>query len=90
MRMMLLVRFKEFRCILAVLEILMMNTGTYTSMLKRTKVSHTTLQRVLTNLANVGAITKRELGHRKVEYKITAKGRKLFKHLHGVRELLKN
>ncbi len=87
---MLLLKFKEFGCALTVLDLLIMDIGTYTSMIKKTKVSHTTLQRVLMDLRNIKAITKRDLGHKKVEYIISAKGRRLYKHLHGVQELLRS
>ncbi len=87
---MLLLRFKEFGCALTVLEVLIIGTGTYTAMMKKTKVSHTTLQRVLSDLTKVKAITKKDIGHRKVEYKITAKGRNLLKHLHRILTLLKD
>lgn len=69
--------FAEVRCILEVLRILGMGESKYSIMFRATKVSHTTLQRVLSELSNGKFIKKHNIGHQKVDYEITEKGRKL-------------
>ena len=80
---------RENRCILDVLRILDKRKSKYGKMFKETKVSHTTLQRVLTYLAKKKFIKKHDIGHMKVDYEITKRGRKLLKSLSELEEILK-
>jgi len=72
-------KFKEVECSVEVLKLLSSGKTTYSEMFRTTKVSHTTLQNVLSNRANAKAITKKDIGHKKVDYEITDKGKKLLK-----------
>lgn len=56
-------KFKENECLYLVLEILEKRNSTYGKMFKETKVSHTTLQRVLTYLILGKFIEKLEEGY---------------------------
>lgn len=78
--------FAEISCTLEVLRILNKKESRYSILFKTTKVSHTTLQRVLKELANKRFIIRDDIGHQKVNYKITEKGRDLFKVLLNLNE----
>ena len=80
---------RENSCILKVLKMLDRGKSKYTKMFKETKVSHTTLQRVLKYLAKKKFIKKHDIGHMKVDYEITSKGRRLLKSLVDLEEILK-
>ncbi len=67
----------ENRCVLEVLKILSKRQSKYSEMFKKTKVSHTTLQRVLKQLAQKKFIAKHNIGHQNVDYEINEKGKKL-------------
>ena len=58
-------------------------------MFRKTKVSHTTLQSVLKELNEKEFIVKYDIGHQKVDYEITNKGKKMFKVLLQLTELAK-
>jgi len=79
---------RENRCILEVLGILDKGKSKYGKMFKETKVSHTTLQRVLKYLVKKRFIKKSDIGHMKVDYEITTKGRKLLKLLADLKTTL--
>ena len=81
--------FAEISCILEVLKILNKNDSKYSVMFKKTKVSHTTLQRVLKELINKSFILKEDIGHQNVNYKIQEKGSLLLKHLQQIQDLIK-
>lgn len=79
---------RESSCILEILQILDKGKSKYGRMFKETKVSHTTLQRVLKYLARKKFIKKHDIGHMKVDYEITNKGRKLLKLLNDLKTTL--
>lgn len=81
--------FAETSCILEVLKLLNKGNSRYSVMFKKTKVSHTTLQRVLKELASKNFILKEDIGHQNVNYKIQEKGDILLKHLQQIQELIK-
>jgi len=81
--------FVEVRCILEVLKILNVGKSKYSEMFRRTKVSHTTLQSVLKELNEKGFIVKYDIGHQKVDYETTNKGRKLLSNLSQLNELVR-
>ncbi len=78
----------EMRCVLSVLETLNKGKSKYTSMFKETKVSHTTLQTVFKKLTGKDFIKKHDVGHMKVDYEITEKGREFLKKLKDIRNFL--
>ena len=82
--------FTENKCILEVLNILSGETSKYTDMFRKTKVSHTTLQRVLRKLNESKFIIKDNRGHQEVDYKITEEGRKLLFLLLKLKRLVNN
>ena len=69
--------FAEVRCIFEVLKILNIGKSKYSDMFRKTKVSHTTLQSVLRELADKEFIIKYDIGHQKVDYETTNKGKRL-------------
>ena len=69
--------FREISCIYEILQILNKGKSKYSKMFKETKVSHTTLQRVLNELIEKKFVNRYDIGHKKVDYEITDKGRKL-------------
>lgn len=79
---------KENRCVLEVLKILNEDKSKYSIMFKKTKVSHTTLQRVLKYLAKKNFIRRKDIGHMNVDYEITKKGRGVFESLLKLKEIL--
>ena len=79
---------KEAYCILEVLKILNKGKSKYNLMFRKTKVSHTTLQAVLKALEEKKFIKKYDIGHMKVDYEITEKGKKLHYLLLQLNELL--
>ena len=81
--------FKEIKCIFEVLKILNSDKSKYTAMFRKTKVSHTTLQSVLKELAEKEFIVKYDIGHQKVDYEITYKGKRLLAALTQLNELVK-
>ena len=81
--------FAEVRCIFEVLKMLNIGKSKYSDMFRKTKVSHTTLQSVLRELAEKEFIVKYDIGHQKVDYEITNKGRKIFTILLQLNELIK-
>ena len=80
---------KEVYCVLEVLRILGKKETRYSQMFKQTKVSHTTLQKVLRGLAGKGIIKKHDIGHMNVKYEITNKGRRFLACLNELESLLK-
>ena len=58
-------------------------------MFRKTKVSHTTLQSVLRELTEKGFIVKYDIGHQKVDYEITQRGRRLLVVLLELNQLVK-
>lgn len=79
---------KENQCVFGILTLLHKQKSTYTKMFKETKVSHTTLQRVLSGLQKQNLITKYDIGHKKVDYEITDKGDKVLLLLRELKKLL--
>ncbi len=79
-----LFKSKENQCLLQVLEILNKRVTTYGKLFKETKVSHTTLQRVLNYLVERKFVEKSEEG-----YKITNKGKEPLQLLQQLKILLK-
>ena len=79
---------REDSCVLRVLQILDKRKSKYGKMFKETKVSHTTLQRVLKYLVKKKFIKKHDIGHMKVDYEITRNGRKLLKLLTDLKIVL--
>ena len=79
---------KENQCALKVLQILDKRKSKYSKMAKETKVSHTTLQRVLKFLAKKKFIKRHDIGHMKVDYEITKKGEELLDCLINLRKIL--
>lgn len=84
-----LLDFAEVRCIFEVLRMLNTRKLKYSEMFRKTRVSHTTLQSVLKELNEKGFIVKHNIGHQKVDYEITSKGRKLLNILLQLNELVK-
>lgn len=80
--------FAEIRCILHILVMLNKNKSKYTIMFKQTKVSHTTLQKVLKELVNNKFIKKHDIGHQKVDYEITENGKQLLEILIKLENIL--
>jgi len=66
----------EAKCIINVLKILGKSKSKYSVMFKETKDSHTTLQSVLKELVEKGFAIKKDIGHMKVDYGISEKGRR--------------
>ena len=81
--------FKEIKCIFEILKMLNTGKSKYTTMFRKIKVSHTTLQSVLKDLAEKGFIVKYDIGHQKVDYEVTNKGRRLLAVLLQLHDLLK-
>ncbi|MBI2128743.1 winged helix-turn-helix transcriptional regulator [Candidatus Woesearchaeota archaeon] len=81
-------RFKELTCMLGILRILNKGKSTYSDMYRSTKVSHTTLQRALKNLASKTLVLRRNKGHMLVDYEITDKGMLLLEHLEKIKKLV--
>ena len=81
--------FAEVRCIFEVLKIFIIGKSKYSNMFRKTKVSHTTLQSVLKELAEKGFIVKYDIGHQKVDYEVTNRGKKLLAVLTQLNELVK-
>lgn len=67
----------EVRCVLDVLRILNSGKSKYSLMFRKTKVSHTTLQRSLKKLISKRLVKRMDLGHINVDYEITRKGKEL-------------
>ena len=72
-------RFRESRCLLEVLKILNKNPSTYGKFFRETKVSHTTLQKVLNYLVNKKFVSKTEEG-----YELNKQGKILFEKLNEI------
>ncbi len=81
--------FTETKCIREVLKILSKRKSKYSKMFRETKVSHTTLQRVLRGLEKKKFIQKHDIGHQNVDYEINEKGRKLLIILLQLQEILR-
>ena len=81
--------FAEVRCIFEVLKMLNIGKSKYSDMFRKTKVSHTTLQSVLKELAKKEFIVKYDIGHQKVDYELTNRGKKLLVVLAQLNELSK-
>jgi len=79
--------FAKNKCIFDVLQILLSRKTKYSEMFRKTQVSHTTLQSVLSELVEKQCIIKYNLGHQNVDYKITQKGKELFKLLSQIKIL---
>jgi DNA-binding HxlR family transcriptional regulator len=58
-------------------------------MFKETRVSHTTLQGVLSELTRKKFVKKHDIGHQNVDYEITEKGRRLLQLLLNLQEILR-
>lgn len=82
-------KFAEARCMFEILRMLNAGKSKYSEMFRKTKVSHTTLQIVLKEMAEKNFISKHDIGHQKVDYEITGKGRKLFAILSQLHEVVK-
>ncbi len=80
----------EAQCTSQVLSILSKDKSRYNEMFRTTKVSHTTLQTVLTELESKRFIKKIEIGSTGTEYEITEKGKKLLQQLQQLVLLLKD
>lgn len=80
--------FAEVKAIVGVLKLVSIKKSKYGEMFKETKVSHTTLQSVLRKLEEKKIIEKQNIGHQKVDYLITKKGKKLLEHLIEIKQLL--
>jgi len=80
---------KEASCIIQILVLLNKKKNKYNQMFKTTKVSHTTLQNSLKELINKKFIKKHDIGHMKVDYEITEKGKKLLEILLNLQEILR-
>ena len=80
---------KEAQCTIKVLSILAVKESKYNLMFRATKVSHTTLQRVLKDLDRKRLIKKHDTGHMKVDYEITDKGRKVLFQLKELEQAFK-
>jgi len=70
------------KCVLAVLKILDKKEARYNYLFKETKVSHTTLQKVLRGLEERKFISREEI------YKITKKGKEFLKKLEELKDYL--
>lgn len=81
--------FAEVRCIFEILKMLNTGKSKYTEMFRKTKVSHTTLQSVLRELVKKEFIIKYDIGHQKVDYEITNRGKRLLGVLIQLNELVK-
>jgi len=57
-------------------------------MFKESKISHTTLQRALSELIKKKFIKKYDLGHQNVDYGISDKGKELLRLLSELRQFL--
>jgi len=79
---------KEAKCSIEVLKILKKGKSKYSIMFRKTKVSHTTLQRVLRELEKKKLVMKHDIGHMKVDYEITSKGKELLSLLVQVGNIL--
>lgn len=80
--------FAKNQCIFEVLQILSNKKTKYSEMFRKTKVSHTTLQSVLKELAEKESILKYNLGHQNVDYELTLKGKELLKVLFQLKKLV--
>ena len=76
-------KFKENQCLLEVLRILNKNNTTYGKFYKETKVSHTTLQRVLYYLIDKKFVNKTKEG-----YKLNNRGKLLLEKLNEINSIL--
>ncbi len=81
---------KEAVCLIKILSMLSNKKGKYNNMFRTTKVSHTTLQRVLKEAVAKKIIEKYDIGHMNVDYKITEKGKRLLALLLEVERLCVN
>lgn len=79
---------QESKCTLKVLSMLDIKKCKYNQMFRMTKMSHTTLQRVLNGLTNRKLIMKYNLGHMNVDYEITEKGRESLRLLKKLQDIL--
>ena len=79
---------KEAQCTIKILSMLRNKKGKYNEMFRKTKVSHTTLQRVLKEAAEKRIIEKYDTGHMKVDYIITTKGARLLNFLIEIEKLM--
>jgi DNA-binding HxlR family transcriptional regulator len=77
---------KEAKCMLKTLSTLDKEKSRYNKLFRQTKVSHTTLQKVLKELSEKKIIQKHDIGHMNVEYEITDKGKKFLSHLREIQK----
>jgi len=84
-----LFKSREVCCTLEVLKILNKGKSKYSIMFKKTKVSHTTLQRVLNELVEKKFVLKNNKGHMDVDYEICERGRRLLGVLLALERVLK-
>jgi len=80
--------FAEVKAIVGILKLVSIKKSKYGEMFRETKVSHTTLQSVLKELEEKNIIEKQNIGHQKVDYLITRKGKKLLGCLIEIKQLL--
>ncbi|GEM_PF-4005209 len=80
---------QEMKCLLDVLRILSKEKSRYATMFKKTKVSHTTLQKVLKYLSKNSFIKRKDIGKRNISYEITEKGEKLLDKIEELRIILR-
>lgn len=79
----------EFKCTIEVLSFLSKTKiSKYNDMFRFTKVSHTTLQKVLSELEEKKFIKKNSLGRLNTTYEITDKGKNLLIQLENINGLL--
>ncbi|MEK6927101.1 MAG: winged helix-turn-helix transcriptional regulator [Nanoarchaeota archaeon] len=79
----------EARCTCEVLFMLSKDKARYNQMFKTTKVSHTTLQKVLKELEKDKFIQKNKIGSIDTEYEMTEKGKKFLIQIDVLKEILK-
>ncbi|MEK6898916.1 MAG: winged helix-turn-helix transcriptional regulator [Nanoarchaeota archaeon] len=79
---------QEAKCVIGVLQALEKGKTKYNDLFRLTKVSHTTLQRVLAELRDHSLISKQDKGHMDVDYGLTEKGKKLLVNLRGINKIL--
>lgn len=77
----------EIKCATKVLELLSRGKSKYKLMKKEAGISHTTLQRVIKYLIKKKFIKRKDIGHMKVDYEITKKGKELLRVLEQVKKV---
>lgn len=78
----------EVKCAIKILSMLDKDKSRYNEMFRITKVSHTTLQKVLKELEEKRFINKNEISSINTEYEINNKGKELLQQLIVISRLL--